>query len=95
MVYLSKDTVDIYCFFLAKIDMKRRNEHLLCKMTPVSLKQIEKFLHFFSVESFSDPKPHPLGKDSWAKTRPPGSTNVRIPGGRPGVGWSGLELTDR
>ena len=43
---------------------------------------------------FKTPTPPPPGKESWAKTRPPGSENVRILGGCPGVGWSGLELTD-
>ena len=30
----------------------------------------------------------------WRKPDPLGSENVRIPGGRLGRGWSGLELTD-
>ena len=41
---------------------------------------------FKTAENFSNSKPRPPGKESWAKTRPLGSENVRIPRGRPGVG---------
>ena len=70
----------------------------------VSLKQIEKFLHFSfkKVRNFSNskPRPPPRGKESWAKTRPPGQWKRTNPRGSPrgggggGERWSGLELTD-
>ena len=46
MVHVIKDTVDIYCF--CKNWYETAQEHLLFKLPPVSLKQIEKFLRFFS-----------------------------------------------
>ena len=48
-------------------------EHLIFKLPQVSLKQIEKFLHFSfkTVKNFSNSKPRPPRKESWAKTRNP------------------------
>ena len=93
MAYFIKDGEDIYCF--CKNCYETAKEYLLFKLPPVSLKQIERFLHFSfkTAENFTDSNPHPSGKESWAKTRPPGSENLRIPRGRQG-GWSGLKLTD-
>ena len=84
MVYLIKDIVDIYGF--CKIWHETAQEHLLCKLPLVSLKQVEKFLYFSfkTVENFSNSKSLPPRKDSWAKTRPLGSESMRILGGRPG-----------
>ena len=82
MANVIKDTIDMYCF--CKSWHETAQEHLIFKLPPVSLKQIEKLLHLSlkTVENFSD-----------SKSRTPGSENVRILGGRPGW-WSGLELTD-
>ena len=68
MVQLSKDTVDIYCF--CKNLHEAAQEHLLCKLPPISLKQIEQFLHFslWTVETSLIQNRDPLGKDNWAKT---------------------------
>ena len=93
MVYVIKYTVDIYC--LCKNLSETAQEHLLFKLPPVSLKQIEKFLQYcrkFLLFKIPDSRAKKVGR----KPTPSGSENVRIPGGRPeGVGgWSGLELTD-
>ena len=85
---------NFYCFH--KNCHETAQEHLLFKMPPVSLTQIEKFLHFSfkTVENFSNSKPRPPGQRKLGET-PPGSGNVGIPGGRPGDGQaSRLELTD-
>ena len=51
MVYVIRDKVDIYC----KNRHETAQEHLLFELLLVSLKQIEKFLHFSfkTVENFS------------------------------------------
>ena len=80
--------MNIHCF--SKNSHETAQEHQLFKLPPVSLKQIEKFLHFSfkTVENLSDSLPRPSGKESWAKTPPPtpGSGNARIPWGRQGDG---------
>ena len=77
------------------IPIKYQNNHFSQGPRHLSLKQIEKSLHFSfkTVENFSNSKRRPPGKERWAKTQPSGSENVEIPGVRLG-GWSGLELTD-
>ena len=62
--------------------MKQLKNAGLAKLRPVSLKQIEKFLQKISLIQNADPP----GKDSWAKTRPSGSDNVRILGSPEGDG---------
>ena len=87
MVYVIKDTVDIYCF--CKNWYETAQEHLPFKLPPVSLKQIEKFLHFSfkTVGNFSNSKPrYPREKNVGRKPDPWGSGKVRIPRGRPGRG---------
>ena len=94
MVYVIKGTVTIYCF--CKNRYETAQEHLLFKLPPVSLKQIEKFLHFSfkTVEHFSNSKPRPPGQRKLGEN--PALRAVRTcesPRVAPG-GWSGLELTD-
>ena len=62
MVYVIGDTVDIHCFY--KNWYETAQEHLLFKLLPVSLKQIEKLLHFSfkTVRNFSNSKPRPPGQ---------------------------------
>ena len=69
LLIVIKDTADICCFY--KKWYVTAQEYLLSKLPLVSLKQIEKLLHFSfkAVEHFSDSKPQPLDKESWAKTR--------------------------
>ena len=93
MVYVIKGTVNIYCF--CKNRYETAKEHLLFKLPPVSLKQIEK-LHFSfkTVEHFSNSKPRPPGQRKLGEN--PALRAVRTcesPRVAPG-GWSGLELTD-
>ena len=54
MVNVIKDTVDIYWF--CKSWHETAQEHPLFKLPPVSMKQIEKFLHLSlkTVEKFSN-----------------------------------------
>ena len=70
MVYVIKDTVDIYCF--CKNWYKTAQEHLLFKLPPISLKQVERFLQFSfkNVENFSNSKLRPPGKESWGNFDP-------------------------
>ena len=94
-VYVIKDTVDIHCF--CRNWYETAQELLLFKLPPVSLKQIEKLLHFSFriIENFSNSKPRTPGWESWAKIRPPPQQWERAnPRGSPEGGWSGLELTD-
>ena len=72
MVNVAKDTVGIYCF--CKSLHETAQEHLLFKLPPVSLKQIEKFL-LLSLKTVETLIQNP---------EPPGSENVRILRGRPG-----------
>ena len=54
MVYLIKDTVDIYCFYK---DLHETAQNTgFAKLPPVIFKQIEKFLHFSfkTAENFSN-----------------------------------------
>ena len=83
MVYVIKDTVDIYCFCNL---YETAQEHLLSKLHPVSLNKSRSSCILLSIGNFSNPKPRPpphrakkvgLKPDPWA---------VRIPGGRPGGG---------
>ena len=77
MIYVIKDTVDIYCF--CKKWYETAQEHLLFKLPQVSLKKIEKFLHFSfrTVESFYNTKPpRKFGENPIS-----GSENVWILGG--------------
>ena len=95
MVYVVKDTVDIYCF--GKNWYETAQEQLLFNLQSVFFKANREVPAFFfqNCTKFSNSKPRPLGKESWAKSDPPaGSENVRIPGGRPEGGWSDLESTD-
>ena len=57
------------------------------------LKQIEKFRNFPSKlwKISLNRNPDPPGKESWAKTRPSGSENVRIPGGHRGMARLGID----
>ena len=94
MVYVIKDTVHIYCF--CQRCYETAQEHLLLKLPPVSLKQIEKFLHFSfkTVEIFSYSKPRAPGQRKLGESPTPGAVRTcESPGGRR-RGWSGLELTD-
>ena len=62
-VRVIKDTVDIYWF--CKIDMKQHKNTCFSSCPgPVSMKQIEKFLHFSfkTVENFSNSKPRSPGQ---------------------------------
>ena len=67
-----------HLLFFTKIDMNQltAQEHLLFKLSSVSLKQIEKFLHFSfkSVENFSNSKSRPpQAKKAGRKLDPSGS----------------------
>ena len=66
--------------------METAQEHPLFKLPPVSLNQIEKFLHisFRTVEHFSDSKPDPQKGENWTL----GAVRTS-PGGRPGGGEDG------
>ena len=92
MVYVIKDTVDIYYF--CKNWYESAQEHLLSKLPPVSSKQVDKFLHFSfkTVEKFSNTKPDTLGKESWAETRPTGQWERANPPGSLGGGGGMVRL---
>ena len=71
MVYLIKDTVDIYCFW--KNCHENAQVHLLFKLPPIFLKQIEKFpqFSFKTVENFSNSEPRPPGQRKLGETPTP------------------------
>ena len=77
MVHVIKCTVDIYCF-LQKNLFETPQQHLLFQAASGFFKQIEKLLHLLQKISLIE-NPDPPSKESWAKTRPSGSENVRIP----------------
>ena len=68
--------------------MKQNKKHLLFKLPPVSLKQIEKFLHFSikTVGNFSNSKPRPPGQRNLGENRTPGAVRT--------CRSQGVELTD-
>ena len=78
MVSVVTDTVDIYCF--CKNRYETAQEYLPFRLPTVSLKQIEKFLHF----SFKTGRKYSLIQNldppGTRKPDPPGSENVRISG---------------
>ena len=87
MVYVIKDTVDIYCF--CKNWYKTAQEHLLFQaassfletnreIPTVFFQNSKKFLEFNT--------PTPRAKKVGRKPDPPGSENERIPVGRQGDG---------
>ena len=76
MVYVIKDTIDIYCF--CKSWHETAQEDLLFKLLPVFLKEIEKFLHLSlkTVENFADSKSR-LPRQ-WERANPQGSPGVML-----------------
>ena len=98
MVYVIKDTVDIYCFFFQKLIRNSTRTPAFqaasgffktnWEIPAFFFQNCKKFLQFKT--------PTPGAKKVGRKPDLPGSENVRFPGGRlgGGGGWSGLELTD-
>ena len=84
MVYVIKDTVDIYCF--CKNWYKTAQEHPVFKLPPISLNQIEKFLHFSfkTVWNFSNSNPDPPGQRKLGENPTPGQWERVNPRGSPG-----------
>ena len=84
LVYVIKDTVGSTVF--AKIDMKQHKNTCLFKLPPVSLKQIEKFLHFSFkyVGNFSNSKHRPAGQRKLGENPTPGAMRACE---SPGVAW--------
>ena len=74
MVHVIKDTYikDINCF--SKIHMKQRKNTWFssCPGRFETNRKVPAFL-FEAAGNFSNSKPRPPGKESWAKTRSPGS----------------------
>ena len=88
--YVIKDAVDMHCF--CRNWYETAQEYLLFKLPPISLKQIEKFLHFSfrTMENFSNSKSRP---SRLAKTRPSEQWERANPRGRPrgdGQDWNWL-----
>ena len=79
-----------HCSLLAYINIRK-------ELLPICLRDKAKIALFFlkMIDFYFDlgPPETTLGQDRGAKPDPRGNEDVRIPGGHPGGGWSGLELT--
>ena len=88
MVYVIKDTVE-------KIDMKQhKNTCFLSCLGLFETNQEVPAFCFQNRQNFSNSKLRSPGKESWAKTRPPGQWERTNPRESPRGEWSGLKLTD-
>ena len=96
MAEIIKDTVDIYCFCKNWYETAQEHMLMLFKLPPVSLNQIEKFLHisFRTVENFSTSKPRPPGQRKLDENPTPGEVRTcesrGVAQGEDGQAWNWL-----